>query len=150
MRLIKSRVVLDGTANAEIRTSGTAWGVGTDRLIVDKRTVVHVQILAPPKLSMAPPTLPLKGSDLSPVPPPMAWLPVNVQEVTVAMPSIQQATAKDIEPWRRRSPVLLVSRLSLRVSCGTGLIEDPATALRDNAGILAAAPGHVLRQDHLA
>ena len=47
--------------------------------------------VAPPKLSMPPPTLPPKKE---PPPPPRAWLPLKVEESTVAVPSLSRAPPK--------------------------------------------------------
>jgi len=62
--------------------------------------------VAPPKLSMPPPTLAAKKEG---PPPPRAWLPLKVQEVTTALPWLSR-------PPPKTSMVLLKAFAMLSVS----------------------------------
>ena len=64
--------------------------------------------VAPPKLSMPPPTLPPKKE---PPPPPRAWLPLKVEEMTVALPSFSRPPPKTSTASEAAVAVLLLRAL---------------------------------------
>ena len=81
--------------------------------------------VAPPKLSMPPPTLPPKKE---PPPPPRAWLPLKVEETTVAVPSLSRPPPKTSTVSEEAVAVLLVRAAVVEGQGGPGLVEDAAPA----------------------
>src|SRR5215813_10240305 len=87
------------------------------------RNVLSVTVSeAPPKLSIAPPTLPPKKE---PPPPPSAWLPLKVQETTVAVPSLRNPPPKTSTVLEAAVAVLLVRTSRLRVRWAPASLRMP-------------------------
>ena len=98
------------------------WGVSTDRLVVDKRTVGHDEHRAPEIVDGS--ALRCRRRRWSVLPPPRAWLPVNVEEVTVAVPRFSRPPPKTSSPELAVAGLLTTAR-EVRVSVAPASLRIP-------------------------
>ena len=135
----KSRVVLDGTANAVIRNSGIAWGVGTNHLIVDKRTVVHLARVSAPKIVDASALASTKEGGA--VTAPHGFVARERGGGDVGDAQIQQAPAEDVEVGAG-GRLVVDHRTAGEVQGGTGVVENPAAAEVRRQTFRSRSSGH--------